>query len=53
MTVPDVRRWVEYPGPGRSGDGDGQDISITRQLIDTALDELRVERKARLGFQVA
>lgn len=36
-----------------SADGDGHDISITRQLIDAALDELQVERKARLGFHVA
>jgi len=36
-----------------STDGDGQEISITRQFIDTALAELQVERKTRLGFQVA
>jgi hypothetical protein len=34
-------------------DGGGQDISITRQLIDAAMEEMVVERKSRLGFQVA
>ncbi len=38
---------------GAVGRGDGQEISITRQFIDTALAELQVERKTRLGFQVA
>jgi len=28
-------------------------ISVSRQLIDAALEEMRVERKAKMGFHAA
>ena len=39
--------------PVSGGGGENGRISVDRQLIDRAVNEFRVERKARLGFHAA
>ncbi|MFA6132797.1 MAG: ATP-binding protein [Phycisphaerae bacterium] len=38
---------------GHNGNEQTSEVRLTRSLIDTAVDEVRVERKRRLGFHVA
>ncbi|MFB3893673.1 MAG: hypothetical protein ACE15C_16795 [Phycisphaerae bacterium] len=44
---------VDSSPPARDNDAPPAGISVDPRLIDAALEEVRVERKARLGFHAA